>query len=131
MASGGSDSFGRLPGLRGSFVGVEGSYILWSRQVAAQSNRKGGRYQFPPALSLRSNTLIFLKYFSASNAAAVAAPIICQSISRVGGIQFQLPAAPAPIMATDLMRCSSYIIRARPVQIPQLLYPDLVFEMKS
>ena len=75
---------------------------------------KGG-YQVPPALSLRSNTLIFWKYFSASNAAAVIAPIICQSISRVGKT-YSIPAAPAPIMATDLTRCSLAIIRVGPFQ---------------
>jgi hypothetical protein len=70
----------------------------------------GGSYHVPPALSLLSKTWIFLKQFSALNAAAVIAPSSDQCGLKIG--RGRLPAAPAPIMATDLIWVSSDMVQS-------------------
>jgi hypothetical protein len=71
----GSNSGGKLPGLRGSLEGGEESYILYIHQVTSYK-AEDSKYQVPPAHSFLSKICILSKYFSATNEAAVMAPMI-------------------------------------------------------
>lgn len=69
------------------------------------------KYHVPPALSRRSKTRILSKYFSAANAAAVTAPVctVSTNIKYEAGVCV-LPAAPAPTIATVLIRSWTTIL---------------------
>lgn len=59
-------------GLMGANDRISFAFVRW---LESSFEEWEVEYHVPPAISLRSNTQIFSKYFSAENAAAVIAPV--------------------------------------------------------